>query len=167
MATLVDHQWRTWHICLQVEIKKLWCPLWCHHGTGYEKITLSRKYTEKKNNGSQNTVCDSLELARCQTFLSRTGDDLLLVQTAIVAAAPNGTKVVADSTEILILLWYHIHQNKWNVLKQQEPMRGAAPRRVHAMQHHQSVNFYQSPVPLSLLGCDTTSHLLVLASLCD
>ena len=111
-------------------------------------------------------LCDHLERHGCHTEHARADADLLIVQTAIVAAAnmPKPTLLVADDTDILVLLCFHSPSTMTNIYLRPEPRVGMkkAPRCWNIA----VLRTILGPLVCNhmlfvhaILGCDTTSHI--------
>ncbi len=112
-------------------------------------------------------LSDHLKSHGCHTEHTRTDADLLIVQTVIAAANRTTTEsnvLVADDTDILILLCFHTQPTTTNIYLRPEPCRGTkkAPRcwsiavltHIFGPQICNNVLFAHA-----ILGCDTTSHI--------
>ncbi len=111
-------------------------------------------------------LSDHLTFHGCHTEHARTDADLLIVQTAIAAAnrTTKSTVLLADDTDILILLCFQIQPTTTNIYLHPEPRCGSkkAPRcwsiavliNILGPQVCNNVLFAHA-----ILGCDTISHI--------
>ena len=112
-------------------------------------------------------LSDKLECHGCQTDHAKSDADLLIVQTAIAAAAsqPNNTTVlVAEDTDILILLCFHTQTNMKNIYLKPEPHYGMkkTPRcwNIAVLKSTLGPEVCDNILFVhALLGCDTTSRI--------
>lgn len=108
-------------------------------------------------------LSDYLNRAGCQTKHAKGDADLLIVQTAINEAHNRDIVVVADDTDILVLLCYYVTRECKQVTMRPEPKRLTVNPRVWNIQAAQSALGGLLCKNLlfihALLGCDTTSQL--------
>ncbi len=111
-------------------------------------------------------LSDHLKSHGCHTEHARTDADLLIIQTAIAAAngTTKSTVLVADDTDILILLCFHTQPTTTNIYLHPEPLCGPkkAPRcwsiavLINILGPQVCNNVLFAHV---ILGCDTISHI--------
>ncbi len=101
-----------------------------------------------------NLLSDHLKSHGCHTEHARTDADLLIVQTAIVAdnRTTKSTVLVADDTDILILLCLYTHPTTTNIYL--KIMELAVLINILGLQVCNNVLFAHA-----ILGCDITSHI--------
>ena len=78
--------------------------------TGYMKLTMSKGVFLSNVASKQNFIdmlCHYLQLAGCLTEHAEEDSDLLIAQTAVQSAATKNTVLVADDTDLVILLCYY------------------------------------------------------------
>jgi len=130
---------------------------------GRKDIFLSNKENKQR---FLTLLSDKLEHHGCQTKHASADADLLIVLTAVDVAerTTKPTFLVADDTDILILLCFHSHPNTPNIYFRPEPRYGlrkaprcwniAMLRTILGQQVCNNMLFMHA-----ILGCDTTSHI--------
>ena len=110
-----------------------------------------------------NLLSEKLKEAGFDTIHAPGDADVLIAQSAVSGAATRDTVVIADDTDILILLCHHGNICKKEIFFKPEPKRGSAQGKVWDIQATCSVlgsNLCRHlPFLHVLLGCDTTSRL--------
>lgn len=131
--------------------------------TGKKEDFLSNKENKQR---FINLLSQHLERHGCQVNHAKADADLLIVQTAIAAAEKTAkpTVLVADDTDILILLCYHTPSTLSNIYLRGEPRHGMkkTPKcwdisvlmKILGSQVCRDMLFVHA-----VLGCDTTSHI--------
>ncbi len=130
---------------------------------GRKKDFLSNKENEQR---FITMLIDHLKSHGCHIEHARTYTDLLMVQTAIAATnrTTKSSVLVADDTDILILLCFHTQPTTTNIYLHPEPCCGTkkVPKcwsiavliNILGPQVCNNVLFAHT-----ILGCDTTSHI--------
>ena len=104
---------------------------------------------------------DDLQATGCQIFYASSDADVLIAQKAIESASLQGTVLVGDDTDLLVLLLYHSNPTGKGLFFAPEPMN--AKQRVWDLkQAKRDIGPFVCKHILflhALLGCDTTSRL--------
>lgn len=108
-------------------------------------------------------LAEKLEHAGCDVHHAGGDADLLIVQTAIASAARQDTVLIADDTDLLVLLLYHAVRIQHNIFFKPEPRKQSlklprtwdikAARSLLGDTDCDDILFVHS-----ILGCDTTSR---------
>jgi len=108
-------------------------------------------------------LSEKLKEAGCDNIHAAGDADVLIAQTVVSVSATRNTVVIADDTDILILLCHHGNNCKKKIFFKLEPKRGSAQGKVLG---HPGYLFCARvklcrhlPFLHALLGCDTTSRL--------
>ena len=107
-------------------------------------------------------LSECLEQAGCQCIHASGDADCLIVETAVNAANHKEIIVVADDTDILVLLCYHVDSSTKTVLMLHEPKKGTSQKiwNIHCLKSALGPCMcLHLPFLHALLGCDTTSRL--------
>ena len=109
-----------------------------------------------------NMLSEFFEQAGCESVHAR-GDADLIVQTAVAVSADRETIVVADDTDILVLLCHFVNPNSKAIFMKPESRHGSKEAKfwdIHVMKSILGDGLCKHlPFIHALLGCDTTSCL--------
>src|SRR6267154_730197 len=135
-------------------------------------LSVNMKLTIKKDEFLSNKMnkqhflhmlSDNFECAGWQEIHAHGDADLLITQTAVQASEQRDIVVIADDTDILILLCFHVKLENKQVIFQPEPKSGANRIRKWNIQATKCVLGLHVCNGLlflhAILGCDTTSQL--------
>ena len=132
-------------------------------------MTLQTKKEESLSNAQNkqrfiNMLGSRLEAVGCDVHHANGDADVLVAQTAMACAEKNDTVVIADDTDILILLIHHAGHAKYNIWFQPSTKRGSKKGQrcwnIAATRCHLGNTVYSSILfAHAVLGCDTTSRL--------
>ncbi len=104
-----------------------------------------------------------LEHAGCQTEHARHDADVLIVQTVIASAKLQYTVLIADDTDLLVLLLYHADMSAHEVFMAPEPKQSSKSDHVWCIKQFEELlgmDICQNVLFLhAVLGCNTTSRL--------
>lgn len=108
-------------------------------------------------------LSESFDRVGYKTIHARGDADLLITQTAVGASEQRNVVVIADDTDVLILLCFYVNMENKTVMFQPEPKRGATNIRqwnIQATKLSIGLNVCNCLLFIhALLGCDTTSQL--------
>ena len=109
-------------------------------------------------------LSDKLEQVGCKAHHASGDADLLIVQTAVAAANIRQTVVIADDTDVLVLLIHHAAEVASNVWFQPTPKRNTQKMNrcwnIGATRTHLGTNVTKYILfAHAILGCDTTSRV--------
>jgi len=108
-------------------------------------------------------LSEFFEQAGCEGVHARGDADLLIVQTAVAVSADRETIVVADDTDILVLLCHFVNSNSKAIFMKPESRHGSKEAKfwdIHVMKSILGDGLCKHlPFIHALLGCDTTSCL--------
>ena len=134
--------------------------------TGDVKLTMSKDVFLSNVANKQNFIdmlSHYLQLAECLTEHAEEDADLLIAQTAVQSAATTNTVLVADDTDLVILLCYHADPDGFDLFMQFSTRGTTKKNRIC------DINVTQSELDAdicnnilfihAILGCDTTSRL--------
>ena len=104
-----------------------------------------------------------LQLAGCLTEHAEEDADLLIAQTAVQSAATKNTVLVADDTDLVIMLCYYADPDGFD-LSMQFSTRGTTKKNriwdIKVTQSELGANICNNILFIhAILGCDTTSRL--------
>ena len=94
-----------------------------------------------------------LQLAGCLTEHAKEDDDLLIAQTAVQSAATKNTVIVADDTDLVILLCYYADPDGFALFMQCSTRGTTKKNRIW------DIKVTQNEFIHTVLGCDITSRL--------
>lgn len=111
-----------------------------------------------------NMLGSRLEAVGCEVHHAKGDADVLVVEAAVACAEKNYTVVIADDTDILILLIHHAGHAKYNIWFQpnvkRESKKGERCWNIEATRCHLGSTVYSGILfAHAFLGCDTTSRL--------
>ena len=134
--------------------------------TGDMKLTMSKDVFLSDVANKQNFIdmlSHYLQLAGCFTDHAEEDADLLIAQIAVQSAATKNTLLVADDTDLVILLCYYADADGFDLFMQ------CSTRGVNEEEPHLGYQVTQSELGAdicknilfihAILGCDTTSRL--------
>ena len=134
--------------------------------TGYVKLTMSKDVFLSNVANKQNFIDMSshyLQLAGCLTEHAEEDADLLIAQTAVQSAATKNTVLVADDTDLVILLCYYADPDGFELFMQFST-RGTMKKNriwdIKVTQNELGADICNNVLFIhAILGCDTTSRL--------
>ena len=131
--------------------------------TGDVKLTMSKDVFLSNVANKQNMLSHYLQLAECLTEHAEEDADLLIAQTAVQSAATKNTVLVADDTDLVILLCYYADPDGFDLFMQFSTRGTTKKNRIWDIKVTQSeLGAYICNNILfihAILGCDTTSRL--------
>ena len=104
-----------------------------------------------------------LQKNNCETQHASGDADLLIVQKAVQSATTNNTVLVADDTDLIVLLCYHASLESYDIFFRPEPKKNMKKPRIwniKATEQMLGPDICKHILFIhALLGCDTTSRL--------